>query len=109
MDKETHQSGHILDLILTNNESMVENFRTIGKLGSSDHEMLMVNLNLGVVREETKKSVKDYRRGEYEEMRKLVSIDWKKELAGKDAEGMWNVIQGSINDAVEKCVPEKNL
>ena len=49
VDQGTHRSGHILDLVLTSDETMAEKVRMIGKLGSSDHEM-MVELNVGVVR-----------------------------------------------------------
>ena len=109
VDQGTHRSGHILDLVLTSDETMAEKVRMIGKLGSSDHEMMMVELNVGVVREEIEKRIKDYGGGKYGEMRKMMDIDWKRELDGRNVEEMWNEIERRINEAVKKWVPEKKI
>ena len=109
VNQETHRSGHVLDLVLTTHESMVDNIRMKGKLGSSDHEMIMVDLVVGVEKNETVKSARNYRRGNYVEMRKEMSIDWERELREMDTEETWNCIEGWIQRVTEKHVPMKKI
>ena len=39
VDDATHDSGNILDLIISSNEELVRDVEMIGKLGKSDHAM----------------------------------------------------------------------
>ena len=108
IDQETHRSGHILDLLFTTEENMVDKVTMIGKLGASDHEMMVVDLELGVVkRKETRRRVKNYKRGNYVQMREMMDIQWEEVLRGKSVEEMWREIAGRIDDAVDECVPER--
>ena len=44
----THVSGNCLDLVLSSAFNMVLEVKSEGRLGSSDHEMLLCSVNLGV-------------------------------------------------------------
>ena len=39
VESETHNSGNVLDLIISNNEESVSDVAVIGKLGKSDHHI----------------------------------------------------------------------
>ena len=40
----THTRGNILDLVLTNSSEMVESITSAGRIGKSDHDMLLIKL-----------------------------------------------------------------
>ena len=46
----THDSGNILDLIISSEEELVRNVELIGKIGKSDHAMLMCEIDTEVAR-----------------------------------------------------------
>jgi hypothetical protein len=58
-----------LDLVLTNIPERVEEVREGGRLGQSDHEMLLVSVSVGG-REVEEKEVRNWRRADWDEMRK---------------------------------------
>jgi hypothetical protein len=44
VDFPTHTTGNTLDLVLTNSSEMVESIISAGRIGKSDHEMLLIKL-----------------------------------------------------------------
>ena len=106
---ETHRSGNVLDLLLTTEESMVDSIRMIGKIGSCDHEAMLVDLKIKPKWDEMTKVIRNYNRGNYDEMRKMMRIDWEKELANLDVERTWVTIEHKIAEAIDECIPEKRV
>ena len=49
VEEATHLSGNTLDLVLSANPGMVQDVEMIGRIGSSDHETLVVHLRSDVV------------------------------------------------------------
>ena len=49
VDEPTHTSGNTLDLVISKDDDMVESIEYEGRLGKSDHEMLMVTMRLKTV------------------------------------------------------------
>ena len=45
----THLSGNTLDLVLSSNPGIVQSVEMIGRIGSSDHETLMVQIRSDIV------------------------------------------------------------
>ena len=106
---ETHHSGNILDLVLTDDEEMVREIRMVGKIGSSDHEAMTVDVAFGSKYEVRERWRRNYDRGDYEKMRRELSLDWRAELDGLGVEEKWKKIEEKIKEATEKCVPWKKV
>ena len=111
--KPTHMRGGIigntLDLIFTNEESMITNINHDAPLGNSDHMVLTFNLNAYI--DENKKPIQRYvyDKGNYEEMRKeLKTMDWETATDMK-IDDHWALIKGRINTLVNKYIPKCNL
>ena len=108
ISEETHRSGHILDLLLTTDESMVNCVKMIGRIGSSDHEAMLVEMNLesGGLKNNF---MRNYGRGDFKSMRRELDIDWKEKMSGMTVEEMWAEIEGRISEATLKFIPLKKV
>ena len=106
---ETHRSGNTLDLVLTSDEDMVKEIKMIGKIGSSDHEAMLVDLCVGATLEAKEKWMRDYGRGDYEQMRRALDIDWNVEIGGVGVEEMWQRIERKIEEVSEAFIPWKKI
>ena len=49
MEGATHLSGSILDLVLSSNPGMVQKVEMIRRIGSSDHETIVVQIQSDVM------------------------------------------------------------
>ena len=104
------QKANILDLILTNEESMVDTLTYNEPIGKSHHVCLSWNYNCYLEQAETKSEVYSYSRGDYDEMRnQLGLIDWEEKLENKSVEQMWSIISQQIHTAVNWTVPHRNI
>ncbi len=78
VDFPTHIKGNVLDLVLTNIPERVTEINDNGRLGSSDHTMLMVSVQVGRVQQPAKK-VKNLRKADWDKMREdMRGVDWKR-------------------------------
>ena len=81
------------------------NTRTIG---SSDHNQLHFNINIKSDKTKVKQCRRDFRRGNYEEIRKsLAIIDWNDKMNNKTATECWNIFRGELDRAIDSYVPMK--
>ena len=109
VNEETHRSGNTLDLVFTSDEDMVTVVKMIGKIGSSDHEAMVVELDVGTNIGIKERWIRDYDRGNYDQMRRDLNVDWDAYLEGLGVEERWSRIEGMIEEACEKSVPWKKL
>ena len=65
----THVSGNTLDLILSDREGIVNAVRRVGRLGKSDHEILLFLMRVDEKREREERTWLNYRKAAYEQMR----------------------------------------
>ena len=107
--EETHRSGNILDLVFTSDGEMVKEVKMVGKIGSSDHEAMVVEMDVGANVEIKERWIRDYDRGNYDQMRRDLNVDWDAHLGGLGVEEKWRRIEGMIEMASEKSVPWKKL
>jgi len=107
IDTPTHVKGNILDLVLTNAPERVQEVRTDGRLGKSDHEMIWVELEGdGEVNE--KQVLPDWRKADWEAIREgLRAPDWEHELREKTADEAWNILREKLQRLQENHVPKK--
>ena len=80
VDFPTQVRGNIVDLVLTNMPGRVTSVGGCGRLGSSDHEMLMVKIQRKNSKEVVKE-VHNWRWANWEEMKKeLGKVNWNQEV-----------------------------
>ena len=101
----THQSGNILDLVFAE-PGMVNDVRDIGRLGNSDHAVLIVETNHPFIRKGSSHERFNHRRADYNKLRKLFKeCDWKTELSSNDVEACWARFKVIYNNTVQQCIP----
>jgi len=107
VDFPTHIKGNCLDLIITNIPERVTEVYDAGRLGSSDHVMISMLVQVGQVPQTTKR-VKNWRKADWDGMRSdMKRVDWKRELNGLTVDRMWAVLKRKVGAAVRKHVPMK--
>ena len=105
----TQVRGNILDLVLTNIPDRIREVSDEGRLGSSDHVMIRVSIEVGPIKPVVK-VVKNWRRANWDEMRRqLAATNWRREFRGKEADQMWDLFKGKVTRAVQRHVPTKAI
>ena len=108
VDFRTHIKGNILDLVVTNIPERVEELYDAGRLGKSDHVMLMVKISVGGEEEERQPLGKDWRRADWDELRReFQNRDWIHNIRHADAAAAWKLFSEKISEAINKCVPDR--
>ena len=113
-DKPTRWRGtdepHTLDLILTNEESMVDEIIYESPLGKSDHCILYFDF-LCYCEIESRKKTKKYYEADYQKINEEINqIDCAAEFKQyKNINTMWSAFQTKIRSIEEKYVPKKTF
>jgi hypothetical protein len=109
VDFPTQVRGNTLDLVLTNMPDRVPSVEGAGRLGSSDHEMLLLKIKCENSREVIKE-VHNWRRAKWDDMRREMSkINWAREFRNSTASQMWTKLKNRVNATVKKNVPKKKI
>ncbi len=115
VDKPTRWRGtdnpNLLDLILTNEETMVDEISYQSPLGKSDHCVLFFDFVCYVEVETRYKVKKYYQKADYKLInQELCSVNWEEELSQtNNVNAMWNIFQSKIASIEEKYVPKKTI
>jgi hypothetical protein len=102
------QRSNLLDLIITNAESMITEVRGGSPLGKSDHVVLNFSMDCyAEVSQADPNGRYMYDKGDYEKLRlDLKSIDWEGELKSRKANDAWNFFETKFKVAIEKNIPK---
>ena len=107
--KDPTRGNNILDLILSNNPSLIDEVTVSEPLSNSDHNTIHFNIVCDNKKNIWKKEYFDYKNGNYADLRKfLETIDWKVELQEGDVNFMWNKFKIIYNKARDTFIPKKN-
>ena len=80
----------------------------VGRLGHSNHSMIMTKVAIRNTEKTEEKPGLDYNKADWEAMRRdLGQVNWRTELEDKTAEQSWELLRTKIQETVEKTVPEK--
>ena len=91
--------------MLSSQKEFVDNVVIQEPLGSSDHNQLHFNINIKLDKTKVKQCRRDFRRGNYEEIRKsLALIDWNEKMMATEC---WNILRGELDSAIDSYVPMK--
>eukprot|EP00794_Sanderia_malayensis_P016301 gene16301-17938_t len=101
-----NQAEHILDLVLTNEDGMIEDIQYDAPLGKSDHLVLKFNFLCYSENKEEIASKLLYHKGNYKQMNEeLASHSWEEELKHMNIEESWNLLESRILEAVKRNIP----
>ena len=105
---EPTRAARELYIVLYSQKEFVDNVVIHEPLGSSDHNQLHFNINITSDKIKVKQSRRDFRRGDYEEIRKsLELIDWNDKMNNRTATECWNILRGELDSAIDSYVPMK--
>ena len=94
--------------MLSSQKEFVDNVVIQEPLGNSDHNQLQFNINIKSDKTNVKQCRRDFRTGNYEEIRKsLALIDWNDKMNNKTATECWNILRGELDSAIDSYVPMK--
>ena len=105
---EPTRAARVLDIVLSSQNEFVDNVVIQEPLGSSDRKQLHVNINVKSDKTKVKQCTRDFRKGNYKEIRKsLTLIDWNDKMKNKTATECWNILRGELDNAIDSYVPMK--
>ena len=96
---------NVLDLILTNSESIVTDVKTGQPLGTSDHNTIEFSLCLSPLRQNLRKSIPDFRKTNFDAIRReLEKINWEKEFFSLSVHQAWSTFRSILSNALQKHI-----
>ena len=105
---EPTRAARVLDIVLSSQKEFVDNVVIQEPWGSSDHNQLHFNINIESDKTKVKQCRRDFRRGNYDEIRKsLALIDGNDKMNNKTATECWNILRGELDSAIDSYVPMK--
>jgi hypothetical protein len=106
----TKVRGNCLDLVLTNIPERVASVVEAGRLGRSDHEMILITLDMERTSKCPEKIVYNWRLANWDGIRqRIAAINWAQAMEGKTAHQMWGLLKFEVEAAVESNVPMKKV
>ena len=96
-----------LDIILTNDENIIDKLEHLSPLGKSDHSMLSFSMKIQNNSTYKPRTVFNYDKGNYKNMRKELSIDWQTEFmqCGQNTNNQWEMLKSKIKVAQKNNIP----
>lgn len=104
------QGGSKLDLLFTNDESIIEDVVINSTLGRSDHGCEQVKCDLQELEAKSKKFTYMYEKADYQRMKECLNLNWESLLSPHlTTEEKWNKFSEKLIEVIEECVPKKVL
>ena len=106
----THDKGNTLDLLITNMANDIISVYDDGKLGKSDHCIVMAEIVTQKVKNKGPKKAPNWTKADFLGIRSyLANIDWDTLMENRSAEEAWTILREKINTATEKYVPKSTV
>ena len=104
---EPTREQNVLDLVISSNHQMVNEVQVLDRFDTSDHNMIVVELNFSKELTNATKIRLDYNRADWDKIRyELAQIDWEKETDKDVLEG-WKNFKTILIDIEKRNVPVK--
>ena len=108
VDFPTHIKGNLLDLVLTNVPEKVTDIENVGRLGRSDHVMLMVKLEVRAQEAPSIQTVPNWSKADWVGLRRSVEeADMVTKMERATAGEAWDIFKNSLLSAVNDFVPTR--
>ena len=102
----TQVRGNILDLVITNMPERVQEVREEGRLGKSDHVMIVTEISVGRQTSENQLPLPDWRRADWGAMQQeLEDQNWTRQVMSSNTESAWKLLKCKVEELVRKYVP----
>ena len=102
----THDKGNILDLVLTNMASNIISVMEDGKLGKSDHCVIITEVRIPKKSEKNRKKILNWKKADYHQIKEyLAKVDWNEVLTRQSVNEAWEAFKNEIKIATAKFVP----
>ena len=105
---EPTRGDNVLDIVLSSQNYLVDNFKIHKPLGNSDHIQIQFDIK---VKSESKykKNRRNFHKSKYKDMRKyLAKLDWNNMLRNRTVIECWNILKYEIESIIDQFVPLKN-
>ena len=109
VDVATHDSGNILDLILSSEDELVRDVEVCGNIGKSDHAMINCKVQMDAMKSRSRKAFQNFRKANLEGMRDVMRKDWRELMESESVNGTWSILKQSLETAIAKHVPTKKV
>jgi hypothetical protein len=104
----THVRGNILDLVLTDIPEWVSEVTDEGRLGASDHVMLLTKIVIKSSPPATSRGLPDWRRAGWPAIKLALGREnWDQKMRIKTAEQAWSLLKVRIEELVSQHVPAR--
>jgi hypothetical protein len=108
VDFSTQVKGNCLDLVLTNIPERIVDIEEAGRLGKSDHEMILLTVGGCGGSVHSNREVYNWGRADWTSMKNdLAGTDWSATLHGKSADEMWTTFRSRLDELRKKYVPTR--
>jgi len=108
VDFPTQVKGNILDLVITNIPERIEEIYEMGRLGKSDHVMIVTKISVGGEDDDEAPPGKDWRRADWAAMRQeLAGGEWLANIRRAGAASAWTIFKEKISELVGRFVPDR--
>ena len=100
--------ANILDLVLTDNPSLVHDIELLSPLGKSDHAILTINCNIQASVSNRESDKFNYSKGDYVKFREILNIDWVAVFTdlNNDVDSMWDYFKDVMHKGMEEFIPK---
>ena len=106
IDFPTHVRGNTLDLLLTDLPSDSITVSSQGRLGKSDHNILLVKTRLSAPESKTTEQIPQWNRANFPQIiNDLESVNWSAELLNCSAQEAWDLFSNKANETISRNVP----
>ena len=106
VDFPTHVRGNCLDLVLTNMPQKICEVSEQGRLGRSDHVMMLVELVVGGSNLEEQMVRKNWKKANWTRIREeLAGTKWPTTSDGASADEAWQMLRDRLEEITEEHVP----
>lgn len=104
------RGNNILDIILTTDESLVDNVIIGPEFSSSDHKTVYFDINIRKDQgNESTEKIPDYNRANFNKLRRLLAnTDWTEMNEAPSINLAWDIFSNNLSKAVKTCVPLRN-
>ncbi len=110
VDFRTQVKGNCLDLVLTNILERIVDIEEAGRLGKSDHEMILFTVGGCGGGVKSNREVYNWGRADWTSMKNdLAGTDWSVTLHGKSADEMWTTFKSRLDELRSKHVPTRAM
>ena len=107
IDFSTHIKGNILDVILTDIPNNIHNIEDIGRIGNSDHVMILCDIICDKQINITEQTVPDWKKADIIGAKNFLnSINWNNMLPTNTSDA-WDYLKSVIAETNQRFIPEK--